>query len=62
MGGLNVSELRASFHGYRSFCGCRFHTSVFMVTIQFGLYVTQHHSLRGLCGNVRALLVGDLAD
>lgn len=33
-----------------------------MVTIRFGLCVTQHHGLRGLCGKVRALLVGDLAD
>jgi hypothetical protein len=39
-----------------------FYTSVFMVTIQFGLCVMHYHGLHGLCGNVRALLMGDLVD
>jgi hypothetical protein len=59
---VSESESCAGFFGCRSFHGCRFHTSVGMVTIEFGLCLTQRHGLRGLCGNARALLVVDLAD
>ena len=34
------------------------HTSVFVVTIQFDLCVTQHHGLRRLCGNVKSFVAG----
>jgi hypothetical protein len=39
-----------------------FHISVFMVTLELGLCVTSYPGLHGLYGNVRALLVGDVAE